>query len=70
MVGTRHVDPEDMAKYEVTRIAVTNDKERHIVAYRCPVFFGVLKESQEESVYVRDVEEMYLPSTPQGRHFL
>jgi hypothetical protein len=34
LVVTRHADPEDMVKYEVTRIVVTNEKERHIVAYR------------------------------------
>ncbi len=42
-VGTRHVDPKYMVKYEVTRIAVTNDKERRVVAYRCSIFLGVVK---------------------------
>jgi hypothetical protein len=32
LVGTRHVDLEDLEKYEVIRIAVTNGKDRHIVA--------------------------------------
>jgi hypothetical protein len=65
LVGTRHVEPEDMAK-EVTLIAVINEKDRHIVAYRCPVFLGVVKNSQEESINVRDVEEIYL--TTLGAH--
>jgi hypothetical protein len=66
LVGTQHFDPDDFEKYEVTRIAVTNDSDRHIIAYRCPVFLGVVKRSQEEAVHVRDVEELYL--TTLGAH--
>jgi hypothetical protein len=66
LVGTQHFDPDDFEKYEVTRIAVTNDSDRHIIAYRCPVFLGVVKRSQEEAVHVRDVEQLYLATL--GNH--
>jgi hypothetical protein len=66
LVGTRHVDPDDLEKYKFTKIAVTNDSDRHIIAYRCPVFLSVVKRSKEEAVHVRDVGQLYLATL--GNH--
>ena len=43
LVGNTHVDMDDCMKYEVTRIAITNDRNRHIIAYRSPIFLAGYK---------------------------
>jgi len=58
-VGTIHVDDEDLMKYVVTSIAITNDKHKHIIAYRSPIFLELHQHHKSESVHVADVERMY-----------
>ena len=66
LVGTRHFDEEEFETYEVNRIAITNDANRHIIAYRSPIVLGVNRISKEEAIYVRDVEKMYAATLGTG----
>ena len=44
----------------VTRIAITNNNDQHIIGYRCPIINGVSRvDLLEESVHVLDIEKMY-----------
>ncbi len=59
LVGTKHIDDEDLIKYVVTGIGIINNGHKHIIAYRSPIFLGLHQHHKSESVHVADVERMY-----------
>ncbi len=60
LVGTVHVDDEDLMKYVVTSIAITNDKHKHIIAYRSPIFLDFSNITNLNLyMWLTDAERMY-----------
>ena len=70
LVGQRYFDPDDNMFYVTTRIAVTRDVHRHIVAYRVPLLANdkLSRKEEELPVHVADVVRMIAESRNYESH--